>query len=314
VNDDLPSTNYKIPKTGCAYGFMEGCALLLDTKNNDRDYHNTMNGNVFKEWVLNQLIPALLSPMFSQDKVVVIMDNAPYHSVQLDKPPTLSAKKENLQNYLISKNIAFDKKFTKKQLWELIEPTFTNSPVQYEIDTLLGQHGIDVLRLPPYHCQYNPIEHGWGYCKSYYNKHIHLNTDDKDRVANLWAEALFSYTPEMWQNTIAHCEELIKSDWIKEMGNSSIDNVPPVIINLADSDDEESGLDLSDSDQDNDEHEDEPEPEYRPSSGSNNKTSCIASGLLLLLYFLFLIHIYSEIFLINLSVCQNEVKNHTVPP
>jgi hypothetical protein len=110
-------TRFTILHSGCAYGFMEGCALLLDTKSNGRVYHNTMKGNVFKEWVLNQLIPALLSPMFSQDKVVVIMDNAPYHFVQLDKPPTRSAKKENLQNYLISKNIAFDKKFTKRQLW-----------------------------------------------------------------------------------------------------------------------------------------------------------------------------------------------------
>jgi hypothetical protein len=53
--------------------------------------------NVFKKGVLNQLIiAAVLSPMLSQNKVVVIVDSASNHSVQFNKSQTQSAKKHYL--------------------------------------------------------------------------------------------------------------------------------------------------------------------------------------------------------------------------
>jgi hypothetical protein len=42
------------------------------------------------------------------------MDNAPYHSVRLDKPPTFSTNKAGLQAYLVKNNILFDPRSTKK--------------------------------------------------------------------------------------------------------------------------------------------------------------------------------------------------------
>ena len=61
-----------------------------------------MNGTIFKIWVKEQLISAL---PFDERKTVVIMDNAPYHFVKIDKPPapTKSSKKVILQNYLAEK-------------------------------------------------------------------------------------------------------------------------------------------------------------------------------------------------------------------
>jgi hypothetical protein len=124
--------------------------------------------------------------------------------------------------------------------------------VQYEIDNILTGHGIEVLRLLAYHCQYNPIELAWGYCKTFYNKHITAKTNEKNYVETLWTLALSSYTPEMWQHSIAHCERLIQSDWIKEMGNFPVEDIPPIIINLAESDSDSElewdATDLSDSD------------------------------------------------------------------
>lgn len=35
---------------------------------------------------------------------------------------------------------------------------------EFIIDTIAEQHGHKILRLPPYHCQYNPIEI-WAYAK-----------------------------------------------------------------------------------------------------------------------------------------------------
>ena len=111
------------------------------------------------------------------------------NSTKLKKPPIKSSKKAILQDHLAKYDITFDLKLTQKQLWALVEPTIVNAPIKYEIDTLLAQKGIDVLRLPPYHCQYNPIELAWAHCKGFYNKHIHENSNDKDRVTyglKLW--------------------------------------------------------------------------------------------------------------------------------
>ncbi|KAJ3652635.1 hypothetical protein Zmor_018583 [Zophobas morio] len=201
-----------------------------------------MDSSMFKEWVLNQFIPNVIcsSNLSKSSKIVVIMDNASYHSVKLDKPPTKSSNKIVMQEYLTKCNIAFDPKFTKKNLWDLIQPTISpDAPVKYEIDNILKQHDIDVLRLPPYHCQYNAIELAWAHCKRYYNQNIHEYTEDKNRVTHLWLEALNNFDSQMWRNSIRHCEELILADWYKEMGNFPLDSIPPVIISLADSDTDE---------------------------------------------------------------------------
>jgi hypothetical protein len=107
-----------------------------------------MNGDIFKNWVQDQLIPAL---HFDGSKTVVIMDNAPYHSVRFEKLLTKSCKKSKVQGYLIKNNINFDMAMPTKQLWDIIQPSLQNNEVKYEIDRLLHHHGIDVLRLPPYH-------------------------------------------------------------------------------------------------------------------------------------------------------------------
>ncbi|EFA02787.1 hypothetical protein TcasGA2_TC008525 [Tribolium castaneum] len=226
---------FTILHAGCQFGFLEGCDLLLDAANNNRDCHKTMNGKIFQRWVINQLIPALAK---IQKKCVVVMDNAPYHSMQLNKLPSFSGNKTVMQEWLINHNIQFDKNFTKKQLWELIQPFRENLEKHHVIDKILNDQGHEVLRLPPYYCQYNTIELAWGFSKNYYNKHISEQPPSRHKVDNLWLESLSHCTPVMWQNFCRHCEDLIYADWTKHMGNLSYTNIPPFIISLGESDSE----------------------------------------------------------------------------
>jgi hypothetical protein len=53
-----------------------------------------MTGELFKQWTQQQLIPALSNIV---GKCVVVMDNAPYHSMRIDKPPTFSSTKRQMQ-------------------------------------------------------------------------------------------------------------------------------------------------------------------------------------------------------------------------
>jgi hypothetical protein len=55
-------------------------------------------------------------------------------------------------------------------------------------------------------------------------------------VTNLWMEALDNFSPVMWANSVRHCEDLISGDWRREMGTYTVENIPPIIITLADSD------------------------------------------------------------------------------
>lgn len=42
---------YTILNAGCEYGWLGGCDFFLDSINNDRDYHKTMTGDLFKQWI-----------------------------------------------------------------------------------------------------------------------------------------------------------------------------------------------------------------------------------------------------------------------
>ena len=59
------------------------------------------------------------------------------------------------------------------------------------LDELAMEKGHRVLRLPPYHCQYNPIAMVWSECKRYYDAKISaIHPVTSDAVLGLWKEAL----------------------------------------------------------------------------------------------------------------------------
>ncbi|KAL1513242.1 hypothetical protein ABEB36_002675 [Hypothenemus hampei] len=219
---------FTILHAGYKGGFLPNCGLLFSSKNNDRDYHKTMNGEIFLDWVKTKLVPDL-------DKIngkCVVMDNAPYHSVLLEKPISKFSNKTSISAFLQKHGIYFSNELSKKELWNLAEPYVQNSSnKKYVVDEFLNSKGYEVLRLPPYHCQYNPIEMVWGYCKTFYNKNIpNSKFTGSEKVLNVWQESLSKITSDMWANYIKHTEQLIIDDWKKYMGNMDIVNVPPLII------------------------------------------------------------------------------------
>lgn len=109
---------------------------------------------------------------------------------------------------------------------------FRNKPQTiYKVDRLAEEYGHDVLRLPPYHCIFNPIEHIWGITKSYYTNHVGKDGSSSEKSLAVWKEALQKITPEVWANTIRHTEDEIQRWWNREVGFDRED-IAPVIINL----------------------------------------------------------------------------------
>ena len=55
-------------------GWIDGAALVFQSKKATGDYHDEMAAVHFKEWLHDSLIPNL------QSNSLIVMDNAPYHS------------------------------------------------------------------------------------------------------------------------------------------------------------------------------------------------------------------------------------------
>jgi hypothetical protein len=97
---------------------------------------------------------------FTSKICVIVMDNAAYHSVQEDKKPMMTSTKANMQAWLQRHDVEFDNSLRKCDLLKLIKQN--GSENVYEIDELLKAAGHEVLSLPPYHPDLNPIEFVWG--------------------------------------------------------------------------------------------------------------------------------------------------------
>lgn len=106
------------------------------------------------------------------------------------------------------------------------------------------RYGHKVLRLPPYHCMFNPIEHIWGIAKSYYNRHIGRDGKTEMHCLNMWRESLATVTPEMWNNSVGHTETEIRKWYDREYVFDRLNTTQPIIINL--------GIDSDSSDFDDD--------------------------------------------------------------
>ncbi|XP_054257237.1 uncharacterized protein LOC128999434 [Macrosteles quadrilineatus] len=206
-------------------GFLHECKWVFQSKTSSNDYHDEMNADSFKEWFIKLLY-------ILEEGSIIVMDNAPYHSVLAEKIPNTSWTKENIQNWLSAKNIQYSTSETKPELLARVLP-YKTQPKKYELDILANEMGHTVVRLPPYHCQYNPIELVWAKVKGEVaskNKTFKL----KD-VEQLVHDALNNVTKEDWKSRVLHAEALQEEDFKKECVRTV--TIDKLIVNLAESSD-----------------------------------------------------------------------------
>ena len=79
-------------------GFVPGSLLLRGKKlsKSFADYHADMSGEVFEDWFKMRLLP---------EKCVIILDNASYHSHQVEKIPTISTLKRDTVKFMLEHGI-----------------------------------------------------------------------------------------------------------------------------------------------------------------------------------------------------------------
>lgn len=90
------------------------------------------------------------------------------------------------------------------------------NPAKYRVSEMVALSGREVLRLPPDHCQLNPIEFVLGQAKNYVaanNKKFKL-----PEVEQLFNEGLGRVTPDSWGKCIHHVKnqvEMYRLDYVE---------------------------------------------------------------------------------------------------
>ena len=223
-------------------GFIPQSKLVFKCKkkSSNSDYHSEMNAETFEKWFIEDFLPYLPPASY------IVMDNASYHSRLRDKPPTTSSKKADIIAWLSENKIQCGEKETRNEL--LMKVKANRSPKIYELDAIAFEKGHNVIRLPPYHCQYNPIELIWAQVKGYVaDRNTTFRIADTERLVH---EAIDTVSVSAWESCVRHAEKIQEDDYNREL---LIDTaLEPIIIDLQDSETSQSELesmDESDSDE-----------------------------------------------------------------
>ena len=218
-------------------GWIEGADLVFQSKKSTGDYHDEMNSERYEEWFHDQLLPNVTP------NSLVVIDNASYHSRRLEAVPTMSSRKGEMQDWLLAHNIEYPERALKCELLALIR--LSNPKPKYVIDEMAKASGHEVVRLPPYHCELNPIELCWSQVKGHIKEHNSKFT--LSAVRDLTYEGFKRVGPEQWQKNITHVREKVEDHfWIAD--NLQEDHVDEFVIHVGGESDTSSDENESSSD------------------------------------------------------------------
>lgn len=123
---------YIVLHAGNEDGFIKGAGLIFSSKTKNSDYHGEMNRDNFLHWFQHQLLENLSEPS------LIIMDNAPYHSMLLNKIPNGSWTKAALQEWLTNNDIEFSTQMLKSELLRIVTQYVSqNHNIFFEIICLM---------------------------------------------------------------------------------------------------------------------------------------------------------------------------------
>ena len=188
---------------GSENGWIDGADLVFQSKKATGDYHDEMNSNNFEEWFHDKLLSNI------KDNSLIIMDNASYHSRRIEKVPTSNTRKSEMQDWLTSHGIEYPERALKHELLSLIK--LSNPKPKYVIDEMAKTAGHEVVRIPPYHCELNPIELCWSQVKRYIKEHNkEFTLTDANRLIY---DGFNKVGTDEWKKNIKHVKNAEEYYW-----------------------------------------------------------------------------------------------------
>ena len=234
-------------------GWVEGGLWTNATKGQLADYHQDMNADAFEDY-LRELCPKL------GKGAVLIMDNAPYHTRNLFPMPTQSSRYDEMTVYCDENGIEYPveratsnrrvpDRIQKDAFWRhWVKKHIEKQPVIYAAEAIASEFEVEILRLPPYHCFFNPIEMAWGVVKGHVAKKNSCEKVAKklELVKALLNDSLNAVQSETFINWVRHTKD--KEEQYRQADAVQVDRVQPLIIPHDDDDDD--GSDDDDEDED----------------------------------------------------------------
>ncbi|XP_063384584.1 uncharacterized protein LOC134670702 [Cydia fagiglandana] len=135
-----PGKRFIIVHAGSEKGFVPNALLVFSTKSMSADYHHDMNRQNFLKWLQEKLIPNLREPS------VIIMDNASYHSTQVNKPPTMHQRKAEIQDWLTTNGIDYETYMSKEELMCLVDKYKPDPKLGLPVSVLHAETNTRVLK------------------------------------------------------------------------------------------------------------------------------------------------------------------------
>jgi hypothetical protein len=90
----------------------------------------------------------------------------------------------------------------------------SNPVAVYAVDEMAKAAGHEVVRLPPYHCELNPIEMAWAQVKGYIRSHNTLFT--LTHVKQLVHTGFTQVGPENWEKLVKHVQDIVEDKFWEE--------------------------------------------------------------------------------------------------
>ncbi|KAK6018336.1 hypothetical protein OSTOST_16083 [Ostertagia ostertagi] len=177
----------------CEGGIIPGCTRVLVCGPRTAQY-SEMDHTIFEEW-LRSSIP-LMREFAAGRNVTLVLDNAPYHTRVLERVPTRSSTRQEIMDYLASHGIEVALDSTRASLLDELDLFVASrggvsALRSYAAERICEEMGVSLLRLPPFHCFFNPVELCWSYLKHRLNK-LGKPTDRLETVRNRAVEILGS--------------------------------------------------------------------------------------------------------------------------
>ena len=177
----------------------------------EEDYHDFMDGESYKCYFEKSICQNI--PKHS----VTVIDNSPYHSKNTENYPTSKWRKQQFVDWLKEKNITFPDKALRAELWTLVKYEREKFPDIKVMETVAKEYGHEILRLPPYHCELNPIELAWAAEKNYVageNKDMSLHSVEK-----LFRKRREELPEDFWRKCVEHVKRIISKKFLSSRHN-----------------------------------------------------------------------------------------------
>ncbi len=189
-------------------GFINNALLVFQSDTDEKTHHNNkgMNYDIFSIWMVEKYLPNL--PKNS----VIVFDNVSYHNAQAERAPNMNSHKRDIMTWLNDNNVSYSPSMLKTELYSKVLE-IKNSNKKYKIDEIVKNAGHEVLRLPPYHTELNPIETIWTIAIDSIKKRYAKEKHDDDDIVKLVMEEFSKISAEDWQNSIS-CARIIEKFYL----------------------------------------------------------------------------------------------------